>query len=559
MIRRGDSGKNCSESGMRTRNDRFFVPLDSEAVLSASNTDRLYLYLSFALFAIAVTVVFLTFRHYGASWDEWLQWKYGESVYRYYLSLFQDRSWESTGDLKYYGGVFELIAVLAVRVLPWSVWETRHLITALCGIAGIAACWQTVRLFAGLKAAFWAALLLVLYPSFYGHMFINSKDIPFATMYAWSLYGLVRIALEFPRISTRTTVITGLFIGMTMAVRVGGMILLFYLYVLLAVLFVHLWRKRGTFVAEEIPIAEIGRKIIVRLFFTTAIAYGFMLAFWPFAAGNPFRHPFIALEYLSHISPIASSADYIPTYLFIKLPELVLVLIVIGSFDGIRSLIKSRDGFSLPQAMPSMLLIMSVAIPIIYAMVTRPFIYDEIRHFLFIGPPICCLAGIILAGALVGRLQRFLLIGVIAYLCFHTYLMLRLHPYEYCYYNRFIGGIRGAYSRNLDTDYWVTSYKEGVEELESYLRRRDGAQFEHKTYNILLGPAEWCATFYFPSNFRQVTDRANAQFCLSTTRGHADASYAGIEILAVRRCHIPFAVVKILHERDVFIPVPNNQ
>jgi hypothetical protein len=500
---------------------------------------------------VAVMVVFLTFRRYGASWDEWLQWKYGEMLYRYYRSLFQDRSCASIGDLKYYGGIFELVAVLAIRVLPWSVWETRHLITALCGITGIIAAWRTVRLFAGLKAAFWGALLLVLYPSFYGHMFINSKDIPFAVMYAWSLYGLVRIALEFPRISTRTSVLTGLVIGMTMAVRVGGMILLFYLYVLLAVLFANLLWKKGKAAAENITLAETGRNIIVRLILMTVIAYSVMLAFWPYGAAKPLRHPFTALAYLSHIQPIAASADYIPNYLFIKLPELVLVLIAIGSFDGIRSLIKSRDGFSLTQAMPWMILIMSITIPIIYAMITRPFLYDEIRHFLFVGPPICSLAGIILAGALVGRLRKFLLGGVIVYLCFHTYLMVRLHPYEYSYYNRFIGGIRGAYSRNLDTEYWVTSYKEAVEQLESYLRRRDGAEFEHKTYNILVAPAEWCATFFFPENFRQVTDPAKAQFCLSTTRGHADASYEGREILAVGRCKIPFAIVKILQEREI--------
>jgi hypothetical protein len=48
-----------------------------------------------------------------------------------------------------------------------------------------------------------------------------------------------------------------------------------------------------------------------------------------------------------------------------------------------------------------------------------------------------------------------------------------------------------------------------------------------------------------------VTDPAKAQFCLSTTRGHADASYEGREILAVGRCKIPFAIVKILQEREI--------
>lgn len=514
--------------------------------MRAENTNGLYKYLSLALFLIATAFVFLTFRHYGVSWDERLQWEYGEKVFRYYSSLFRDHSWISTGDLFYYGGFFELIAVLAARMLPLGVYETRHLIIALCGIAGILASWQTVRLLAGLKAAFWTALLLVLYPSFYGHMFINSKDIPFAVLYAWSLYCIIRVLQEFPRISTWATATTGLVIGMTMAIRIGGLVLLFYLYIFLAILFAHLLWKERRAPAAQIPVAKVAREAIMRLAIATVVAYGVMLAFWPYAARKPFRHPFEAFKYLSHIKPIASSVDYIPRYLFIKLPELVIALIVFGCFIGIRKLMNSKDGHSLPGAIPFLLLIFSVVAPTIFAMSTRPFLYDEGRHFLFMGPPLSCLAGITLAQILAGRRRKLILIGVGIYLFFHTYTMLRLHPYEYSYYNQFIGGIRGAYSRGFETDYWVTSYKEGVKELESFLRGRDGARFEHVTYSILVGPAEWCATYYFPANFRLATDPAEAQFYLSTTRDRADARYAGLNILAVCRFHVPFMIGKIL-------------
>jgi hypothetical protein len=40
MIRREHSGKNCSESGMRTWKDRFLVRLNSRTVLPAKNADR---------------------------------------------------------------------------------------------------------------------------------------------------------------------------------------------------------------------------------------------------------------------------------------------------------------------------------------------------------------------------------------------------------------------------------------------------------------------------------------------------------------------------------------
>ena len=41
--------------------------------------------------------------------------------------------------------------------------------------------------------------------------------------------------------------------------------------------------------------------------------------------------------------------------------------------------------------------------------------------------------------------------------------MVRLHPYQYVYFNRLIaGGLASAVTR-YETDYWSTSYKEGIE------------------------------------------------------------------------------------------------
>jgi hypothetical protein len=42
--------------------------------------------------------------------------------------------------------------------------------------------------------------------------------------------------------------------------------------------------------------------------------------------------------------------------------------------------------------------------------------------------------------------------------------VIRLHPYEYTYYNSFIGGTDGAF-RKYETDYWLTCYKEAVAQL----------------------------------------------------------------------------------------------
>jgi hypothetical protein len=48
--------------------------------------------------------------------------------------------------------------------------------------------------------------------------------------------------------------------------------------------------------------------------------------------------------------------------------------------------------------------------------------------------------------------------------------LVRLHPYEYLFYNPVVGGLAGA-SRHYDLDYWFGSMPEAVSQLEAYLRR----------------------------------------------------------------------------------------
>jgi hypothetical protein len=40
---------------------------------------------------------------------------------------------------------------------------------------------------------------------------------------------------------------------------------------------------------------------------------------------------------------------------------------------------------------------------------------------------------------------------------------IRLHPYEYVYYNQFVGGAKGVVDR-FELDYWGTSYREAANE-----------------------------------------------------------------------------------------------
>src|SRR5262245_18704315 len=109
--------------------------------------------------------------NYAISIDEPVQQRYGELILAYYSSGFTDRSLFAFENLYLYGGLFDVLATLIVRVLPFDIYSIRHVLCALIGIGGIGATWATARLLAGSRAALIAALLLTVTGAWYGEMF----------------------------------------------------------------------------------------------------------------------------------------------------------------------------------------------------------------------------------------------------------------------------------------------------------------------------------------------------------------------------------------------------
>jgi hypothetical protein len=92
--------------------------------------------------------------------------------------------------------------------------------------------------------------------------------------------------------------------------------------------------------------------------------------------------------------------------------------------------------------------------------------YDGMRHFLFILPPIFIVVGFAF-DYLLGLIKKKSINTLLVILSISPGLVgaALLHPYEYTYYNTFIGGTTGAF-RHYETDYWLTCYKEAVEKID---------------------------------------------------------------------------------------------
>src|SRR5579883_1541088 len=250
--------------------------------LSANDARRGWDYdrLTAALFLAVFVLVLLTFSDYGISWDEDYHFWYGFRVLDYYRSFFHDTTALTSPPISYYGAAFDATAALLSQISPLGDYETRHLLNALIGVAGILGTAKLARTLAGPRAGFWAALLLVLTPNYYGHMFNNPKDIPFAAAYVWSLYYMARLLPKLPRPAPSDVAKLGLAIGLALGVRVGGLLLLCYLSLAVgAILAARAWRERSW---RKLTIEGATAVLSVALP-VLLLAYPLMLLCWPWA------------------------------------------------------------------------------------------------------------------------------------------------------------------------------------------------------------------------------------------------------------------------------------
>ncbi len=509
----------------------------------ALTPDRLFSALLLAVGIVALT----TFGDYGVTWDEDLHAYYGELIIRYYTSLGADQTALTWWNLYIYGGAFDLPATLLTKISPLGYYETRHAFNATVGILGIVGTWKLARALAGPRAGLIAALLLTLTPNYFGHMFNNPKDIPFAVGMAWGTYYLVLILREMPHARVSLALRFGLALGLTAGVRIGGVLLFAYLG--LAIVALSAWRGLAARSIGET--ARHGALSGLRTALPAlAVAYPVMLLFWPYAQQSPVANPLAALRDFSHHAygyqvlfdgAYYWASDlpwlYLPTYILLKLPELHVALLALAIPVAIYALATSEVRRRLETVAPIALVAFTALFPIVYAIAIHATVFNGMRHFMFVLPPLIVIAAIVLDSlidqASRGKWPRLAAAGLAIYLGFHATQLARLHPNEYVYYNAFVGGVEGAQGL-FKLDYWGNSYAEAVRGLEHTLRERYAGEFEARTFKIRICGPKVSARYYFPPNFVEAENDREADFVISMLN-YAPASAKLVEIEECKR------------------------
>jgi hypothetical protein len=512
--------------------------------------------LSLGLTTFTIVLVLLTFRDYGVTWDEDSHSWYGNFVLDYYLSFFADKNALHWRDLYNYGAIFDTVAAALNRVSPIGIYETRHLLNAFVGILGLVGCCRLGREVGGARVGFLAALFLLLTPNYYGQMFNNPKDIPFAVGVVWATYHVVQIVPVLPRPPLRLMIKLGLVVGMTMGVRVGGLMLLCYIGLVLAL--DGIWRtiatRRASLLIES---AWIGFWRV--LFPVVVIAYLVMLLFWPWGQANPIENPLRALAFFSHqtfpfttlfAGRFVPASDlpwtYLPAYIALALPELVLVLLL--SAPVLAGTVIGREWPNLRRESTLVHFVIGFGIifPIAFAITIRAVLFDGMRHFIFVLPLIAVVSAYVAdrACTVLARLPcgRPIYAMLLIYGMSHVSIMVMLHPNQYVYYNAFVDGVAGA-QRKFKLDYWANSYAEAVEGLENYLYSTYGPNFEDREFTVAVCGPPISADYYFPANFRFTRQRTQADFFIAFTKDDCDRSLPGRPVYRVERMGALLSVV----------------
>ena len=505
------------------------------------------------LIAINVLVAIFIFRHYGLSWDEPYFYKYADALgYAY-----SPREWTSgqfdlensygpSGtDHKTRGPAYLLLAREPVYLLEKfgldeaSAW---HLVNFLFFQLGVYFLYRLSTRWVKPSAALAASALFAWQPLLWGHAFINPKDPSFLTFFLGSVCLGFEMVDRWAGSSTgnkqkyTSTILPAVILGITTSIRILGPLagVLVGAYTL--------WRFGRQITKIILPFIQYGFIAIIVMFIT-----------WPYLWQSPIANFIEVLRFMSdnptelpvlfggEVFPAgALPRSYLPFMLLTTLTEPVWILFTIGFAIGLWKLIKQKE----KNGVVSISLTLSwLIILVAYVILRRPSMYDGFRHFMFIVPPIFIVTSFAFEFLLDKASISWLRASTILLILFPGILgIAQLHPYEYAYYNSFVGGTNTVF-RKYETEYWLTCYKQAVEELN---------QQETEPADLYVHREAYIAAYYADSNIKTLElkgalkDVRSGDYILVSSRSNEDRKIfkEAPEIIQVTRGDAVFCVIK---------------
>ena len=466
----------------------------------------------------------------GNSGDEHFHYEQATYVYNYYTSGGKDTTAITVTDkynLPYSGQSVDNLAYFIGKAFGCEDdYTVRHIVCCCFGWLGILFAALAAYLIGGWRAAVFTFLLLFLSPRFLGHSFNNLKDLPFASTVMVGVFGMLAFFKQFPKVKWYTYLILIAGIGLSVSIRVGGLILAGYFGIFGLVYLVKILVERNLANRKQqaVPAKQSGKKpaktgtkkqkfspsfgkIFIRMLWIGAVVClaGILLGIllWPYALKSPVKNIMESLQAMSNFEALLRQlfegvfiySDGLPWY---YLPKLILLTTPIAVFIGailyfFFGMFKKENWFY------AGCLWFAFLFPLVWIIYTDANVYCGWRHVLFCYPPLTALAGLGFSGlvgwavrilkaekpepaaeadaeaapAPEGAKPRLIRIGVNV---LGTALVLGLlanpirhivvnHPYEYVFFNKAFGGMANAYG-NYELDYYYHTTRAACEWLQ---------------------------------------------------------------------------------------------
>ena len=432
-------------------------------------------FLAFLFFYLVFA--FATFRDYGCTWDEPDAYQGGAELYQYLVHgvpmayLDPEHGYPYTFLLNFISSptdftLLHLLNLLFSALLFGAVYEMllSHCGNGLWALAG--------------------PVFLSLNLPFLGSIPANPKDVPFGVFYFLSLSALYLYRRLFPE-GRFGWFFFGLLAGFTISARIVG----FTLFPVMVGYDFYLWKagspkaknRGGKSQAKFWPWIRSNSRMWLGSF---AVSQFLCVLLWPFIGRDYFKNLPLVFWLSSHFPPkfdflfMGHMSDslgypwyYLPLLILLTTPLFILVFFLVSL--GLSKNLKTNPLFVLWGG--------TLALNLLLYFLLHPAVYDGLRHFLYLLPLLSALASL----AFIEFFQKqpwsawhkaAAGLTLAASLLTVTDLV-RLHPYEYVYFNELAGGFKGAYG-NFETDYWVASFKEAVDWLRDNELKAAGGKLE---------------------------------------------------------------------------------
>ncbi|GHT40269.1 hypothetical protein AGMMS49965_08290 [Bacteroidia bacterium] len=486
-----------------------------------------------ALVAVIFVAMPLMSLDAGNSGDEDAsQYPQGLRLYNYYTSLGENTDYLNQEGLAYSGYAFDMFTAFVVKISGIDDYMTaRHVCNALVGAFLMLFVGLLAKLLGGWRAGSLALLLIFFSPHILGQSFNNPKDIPFAAFAMGAIYYIAWFIKEYPKPTLKTSLKMGVMMGAAIGIRPGGFLFFAYFGLFVLVYYLMVNKPKQYF-------SKRNRAILKKIFVQATVVLGTMLVvmfiLWPYALRDPLHNIISSFKTASHFNVTLIQifegktiwSDNLPWYYTLKYIGITSpIAVLLGGGVLLFAAHRQPKGWFW-----TFVLLFCFAFPLFWIAYTKASVYGGWRHSTFVYPTLVVAAALgfnsLVNWAKNKKVKIALTVLPVVLLFDPLIFTVRNHPYEYTYYNRFVGGTKGAFG-NYEMDYYDHTTREASEWILADVAKNGAPDPTRKTRIVAWQPP---SVNYF---FRNDTARFSVNAVRWNEHNFSDWDYAIFPITGI--------------------------